>query len=175
MDDSQITIRRGGAADAAALAVFASRTFVDTFGPHNTPEDLRSHLASAFGVEQQTRELVDPDTVTLLAEAGGALLAYAQLRRKALPACVTQERPVELHRFYVDRRAHGRGVAQRLMATVRETAASHFGAKHLWLGVWEHNPRAIAFYAKCGFADVGSHDFFVGADRQRDRILVLSL
>ena len=57
------------------------------------------------------------------------------------------------------------------MAAVME-AAQTAGARHLWLGVWEHNPRAIRFYAKCGFVDVGSHDFVLGADRQTDRVML---
>jgi ribosomal protein S18 acetylase RimI-like enzyme len=51
-------------------------------------------------------------------------------------------------------------------------AARELGGRHLWLGVWERNPRAIAFYAKSGFVDIGSHDFFVGADRQTDQVFV---
>ena len=48
-------------------------------------------------------------------------------------------------------------------------------ADHLWLGVWEHNPRAIAFYRKYGFREVGEHVFQLGRDPQRDLILVRSV
>ncbi|MBK7331222.1 MAG: GNAT family N-acetyltransferase [Betaproteobacteria bacterium] len=87
---------------------------------------------------------------------------------------MTQPRPIELQRFCVDRPAHGTGVAQTLMAAARR-AAREFGGEHLWLGVWERNPRAIAFYAKAGFRDVGSTVFQVGPDRQTDRVLVAPL
>ena len=50
-------------------------------------------------------------------------------------------------------------------------AAAELGGATIWLSTWERNPRGRAFYAKCGFTDVGSADFFVGADRQTDRIL----
>jgi ribosomal protein S18 acetylase RimI-like enzyme len=40
-----------------------------------------------------------------------------------------------------------------------------------WLGVWEHNPRAIAFYRKSGFVEVGDHVFPVGRDPQRDVVM----
>jgi ribosomal protein S18 acetylase RimI-like enzyme len=78
---------------------------------------------------------------------------------------------VELARFYVDRPWHGRGVARELMDAAR-AAARNLGGRTFWLGVWEHNPRAIAFYAKCGFRDVGSHKFLVGSDLQTDRVMV---
>jgi diamine N-acetyltransferase len=45
----------------------------------------------------------------------------------------------------------------------------------MWLSVWERNPRAIAFYGKCGFRMVGSKDFWVGSDRQTDHVMVLEL
>ncbi|HJT98285.1 MAG TPA: GNAT family N-acetyltransferase, partial [Rhodanobacteraceae bacterium] len=82
--------------------------------------------------------------------------------------------PVEIHRFYVDRSAHGSGVAQTLMATAF-AQAREWDADVVWLGVWEHNPRAMRFYRKFGFADVGSIDFFVGPDRQTDRVFMLPL
>ena len=54
-------------------------------------------------------------------------------------------------------------------------AAAARGARTLWLGVWERNARAIAFYAKCGFADVGAQPFTLGADVQTDRVMALAL
>jgi diamine N-acetyltransferase len=164
-------IRRGVTADASALAEFAARTFADTFAADNSPEDMQAHLASSYGVRQQAAELADPSIVTLLAHRDGKLVAYAQVRRGQPPACVPQEQPVELHRFYVDRAEHGAGVASRLMLAVHD-AARELGGRRLWLGVWERNPRAIAFYAKSGFVHAGSHDFFVGADRQTDHVFV---
>lgn len=131
-------------------------------------------LESTFTAEHQAREIADSDYVTLLAEIGGSLIGYAQLRWSEAPECVTGKLPIELLRFYVDSAWKGRGIAQRLMSEVRDTAKT-LGAQTLWLGVWEHNPRAKAFYAKSGFEDVGSHDFILGRDRQTDRILVVNL
>ena len=69
-------------------------------------------MASAYGVAQQSAEIADPNNITLLADRGGALIGYAQVRRHAVPSCVTQPQPVELQRFYLDRSAHGTGVAK---------------------------------------------------------------
>ncbi|NOT10198.1 MAG: GNAT family N-acetyltransferase [Gemmatimonadales bacterium] len=166
--------RRAEVPDAAALAAFAARVFVETYGPDNRPEDLAEHLATSYGVPQQTRELADPDYVTLLMEDAGNVIAYAQIRRHAPPPCVEEPGPVELYRFYVDRPHQGRGVAQRLMTAACEVARE-MGGRAVWLSVWERNPRAIAFYLKCGFRDVGATHFYVGTDRQNDRVLMVSL
>lgn len=168
------TIRRATAADAAALAELAARTFRDTFVADNRPEDLVLHLATAYGPVQQARELADPTIHTLVADDAGTLVAFAQLRTGHAPTCVTGPAPIELWRFYVAADWHGRGLAHSLMAQVID-AARTAGAATLWLGVWERNPRAIAFYHKAGYVDVGAHVFVVGTDPQTDRILVKSL
>jgi GNAT superfamily N-acetyltransferase len=169
-----VQIRVGVEADAPQLAAFAARTFEETFGPHNRSDDLHAHLEKAFGVTQQTLELLNPNMVTLLAYIDAILVAFAQVQRKDPPPGVIVDRPIELHRFYVDRPAHGKGVAQRLMSAVH-AAARTFDGGNLWLGVWDRNPRAIAFYQKVGFVDRGSQIFLVGSDRQTDRVLVASV
>jgi GNAT superfamily N-acetyltransferase len=169
-----IVIRTAVATDAASLATFAARTFHDTYAADNRPEDMALHIAQSFGSAHQQRELANPNITTLIAEVDGQMAGYAQLRGGLAPRSVTGEAPVELWRFYVSHEWHGRGVAQALMQSV-ESAALRRGGRTLWLGVWEHNPRAKSFYQKCGFADVGSHVFKVGSDVQTDRVLVRRL
>ena len=166
-----LTIRRGVPTDADALAEIAARLFVQTFGPDNTADDMQAHLTAAYGHNKQHRELTDPAMHTLLVHRHDQLIAFAQLRRGATPSCVTAAAPVEVYRFYVDPSAHGQGVAQTLMTAVRYVARE-WHAQHLWLAVWERNPRAIAFYQKEGYRDVGAVDFHIGADIQSDRVMV---
>jgi ribosomal protein S18 acetylase RimI-like enzyme len=109
-----------------------------------------------------------------LADDAGTLVGFAQLGWGSRTPSVTALRPVELQRLYVTRPAHGTGVAHELMNEVLRLAREH-AADHLWLGVWEHNPRAIAFYRKYGFREVGEHVFLLGRDPQRDLILVRSV
>ena len=170
-----LRVRRATIDDASPLAVFARRVFIETFGDENDPDDLADYIESMYGPAQQSAEIRDADVATWLVErADGTLIAYAQLCRKRVPPCVDARHPVEIHRFYVDRSAHGTGVAQSLMSTAF-AQAREWGADVVWLGVWEHNPRAMAFYRKSGFADVGTIDFFVGPDRQTDRVFMVLL
>ena len=166
-----ITIRRGAAEDAGQLADFAARVFEQSFQDATHPDDMRAHLATSYGVTQQTVELVNPDVITLLASEDTELLGFVQVRRNAPPPCVPHGRAVELHRFYVDPRAHGTGLASQLMAAAHRAAAI-FDARHLWLGVWERNARALSFYKKEKFVDVGSTVYKVGSDAQQDRVLL---
>jgi len=167
-------IRRGTAADAPVLAPLARETFFDTFASTNDAGDMAIHLERAYGVPQQTAELIDPAVITLLVDEGGQTVAYAQVRTGHVPDCVSGAAPIELWRCYVQRQWHGRGIAQALMARVVAAAAAA-GAQTLWLGVWERNHRALAFYRKCGFVDVGEHVFMFGSDPQTDRVMARSL
>lgn len=171
MSQLGLRVRRGGASDAQRLAEFAARTFTETFAAANRPEDMAAYLPTAYGATLQAQELDNPDIITLIVDAGDRLAAYAQVRRGVPPECVNGPAPVELWRFYVDRPFQGQGLARALMAAAHR-AAAELGGQTLWLGVWERNERAIAFYAKAGFRTVGSHDFWVGADRQNDKIMV---
>jgi ribosomal protein S18 acetylase RimI-like enzyme len=97
-------------------------------------------------------------------------VGFGQLRAGAAPAGVGGRSPREIYRLYVAEAWHGRGVAQPLMRRLIEQALGS-GADGVWLGVWEHNPRAIAFYRKSGFVEVGEHTFVLGTDRQRDLVM----
>lgn len=169
-----VVVRLAGPADAAWLAALAERTFRETYTEFNTPENMEAYVAEHFGPDRQAAELRDPAMVTLVVEANREAAGYAQLARGPAPSSVAGPAPMELVRFYVDRPWHGRGLAQTLMAATVDTARLA-GARTLWLGVWERNGRAIAFYRKCGFEDVGTHTFVLGTDHQRDRVLVRQL
>ena len=163
-------IRAAVESDASALARLAEETFRATFAASNPAENMQRHCESSYGESIQLAEIRDPNLETWLAEDGGRLVAYAQLRRGAVPAAVVAQRPVEILRFYVRAEAHGKGVAQVLM-THALGRATQCGADVVWLGVWEHNPRAIAFYRKWGFEVVGEHVFMMGDDPQRDLLM----
>ncbi|TAM63798.1 MAG: GNAT family N-acetyltransferase [Rhodanobacter sp.] len=163
-------IRRAESTDAPRLAELAELTFRHTFEAANTPEDMRLHCATHYGEVIQAREISDPEMATLVGEHDGQLVGFAQLRWGHSPDCIKAERPAEIQRLYVREAWHGKGIAQDLMAESIALAKAA-GADQVWLGVWEHNPRAIAFYRKWGFAEVGAHVFPVGTDPQRDIIM----
>ncbi len=169
-----VILRRGELADAAPLAVFAARTFEETFAHTTSAADMAVHLARSYGPSQQGAELADPAITTILGCAGPEIVAYAQVRPGAPPIDLGLDAPVEVYRFYVDGGWHGRGLAQRLMTEVL-AAARNFGGHTLWLSVWEGNERAKAYYQKAGFADRGRIDFWLGDDRQTDCVYVRSL
>jgi GNAT superfamily N-acetyltransferase len=171
----EVGIRRGLFSDAAELAAFAAHTFAEAFADCTGADDMQAHLAATYGPDLQARELADPTVITLLALQDARIVAYAQVRLNPLaPACVTQPDAVELQRFYADRSVRGTELTMRLMQRAL-AAARELGGRHAWLGVWERNARAMAFYRKAGFDEIGSTHYVVGSDRQIDRVFSAAL
>lgn len=169
-----LTIRRGTLADAGLLSELGARTFSETFAADNTPEDLAAYIATSFNVARLTAELEDPASTFIIAEVDGCAAGYAKLHDGEPEKDIEGAKPVELVRLYVSRDWLGRGIGEQLMrACVDE--ARQAGHETIWLGVWEQNGRAQAFYRKWNFRTVGEHMFQLGSDLQRDILLERAL
>ncbi len=165
-----IRIRRAEESDALALSVLAEKTFRTAFAESNTVANMHLHCAASYGQALQLAEIRDSRRETWLAEADHGLVAYVQARLDAPLPAISAERPVEIQRLYVDASHHGGGLAHQLMAHVLARARAG-GSSALWLGVWERNFRALAFYRKWRFEIVGEHTFKLGDDAQRDLLM----
>jgi ribosomal protein S18 acetylase RimI-like enzyme len=171
---ASIRIRRAAEGDALSLSVLAEETFRAAFAESNTPDNMDFHCAANYSQALQLAEIRDSRCETWVADTGQTLVAYVQLRLYATLPAIPGERPIEIQRFYVDASHHGSGLAHRLMAHVLARAQAA-GAAAIWLGVWERNLRAVAFYRKWRFGVVGEHIFKVGDDPQRDLLMCRSV
>jgi ribosomal protein S18 acetylase RimI-like enzyme len=169
-------IRIATPADVEPLAALAARTFRDTFLPDNAAEDVEAYVRAALSLDRMRVELADEANTFLLAFMNNveSPIGYAKLRTGTTDPSVSGPDPVELERLYVDRAAIGGGIGAALMRASLDEARSR-GFQTLWLGVWERNARAIAFYENWGFSTVGDHVFQLGADAQRDLIMARSV
>jgi ribosomal protein S18 acetylase RimI-like enzyme len=169
-----VMIRYGTTGDAARLSEFAAKAFHDTFASDNAPVNIAAYLKASFSPEIQFNELSAPENIFLIAEIEVKLSGYAQLIMDSTEKSLQGTRPLELRRIYASQEYIGQGVGKELMsASIQE--ARQRGCDCIWLGVWEKNPRAIGFYKKWGFKEVGTHTFNVGDDPQRDFIMELAL
>lgn len=174
-----IAIRRADPSDAALLARLAAETFLETFAADNAPADLAAYVSTAFGKEIQRAELEDPERAVFLAESAEEAVGYLTLRARPVPdeAGATPEsaaNAMQIARLYVVQRAIGTGVGAALMRLALATGAER-GRSTIWLTTWERNARALAFYQRFGFRDVGRVSFDLGQDRQTDVLLVRSI
>src|SRR5690606_16174629 len=104
----------------------------------------------------------------------GQVAGYLKINADAAQTEEMGEDALEVERIYISRAFQKLGLGKHLMEQALELAA-RLGKKKIWLGVWEHNANAIAFYQKKGFVKTGEHSFFMGDDEQIDWIMVKEL
>jgi diamine N-acetyltransferase len=170
MNLEQFTIRKATPADAEILSSLGALAFTQAFAALNTPENLAMYLAGAFSPAKQAAELALPGCAFFIVELNNKQEGYARMQGGASKPCVRAQNPVELVRFYVLEAWKGQGVAHLLMNACLAEAKTG-GYDVIWLSAWKENPRALAFYRKWGFEEVGSNVFVVGEDAQEDAIM----
>lgn len=169
-----MNIRYGNISDAKLLSELGTKTFYDAFAKDNTPENMDAYLKRSFSPEIQLHELTQPEVIFLIAELDGIHIGYAQLIMNSRDEIIQGKTPMELRRIYAVQEFIGRGVGKELMNRAIQEAR-YRDCDALWLGVWEKNQRAIDFYKKWGFREVGAHEFSLGDEPQNDLIMVLDL
>jgi GNAT superfamily N-acetyltransferase len=168
MDDNDsyginMNIRYGTIHDAKMLSELGAKTFSETFAKDNTPENIKAYLKASFSPEIQFNELSTPDNIFLIIESENNPIGYAQLIMNSSDSAIHRTKPLEIRRIYATHEYLGKGVGKELMQSTIDEARKR-GCDCVWLGVWEKNQRAIAFYKKWGFREVGTHLFSVGDD-----------
>ncbi|WP_309623766.1 GNAT family N-acetyltransferase [Novosphingobium sp.] len=159
-------IREADAADAEALALVGAATFLEAFADVIEGKDIVAHCAKAHSA-QVYRDYLATGSIAWLAETAlGAPIGYALNSAPDLPGMAVGDR--ELKRIYVLSRWHGSGLAAALMAQSLQEASDH---DRLLLGVYRHNHRARAFYAKHGFVTIAERMFRVGETDHHDLVL----
>jgi len=159
--------RPGTPADATLLSELGWRTFDQTFAAYNKPEDMEAFHATMYTPALQAAELADPSTEFIIVEASGEAVAYLKLKSGAAPAAIKANNPLQVDRLYILQEWTGKGLGDQLMKLSLEKAKEN-GHDVVWLTVWEHNERAMRFYHKYGFREVGELQFILGQDVQRD-------
>ena len=155
-EKSAVAMRTATVADADLLSELSATSFHQAFDGSSKQENVDDYVRTAFNPAQLAAELGDPKCTFLLAEWGEQAVGYFKLIAGEVPECVTDRNAVELSRIYVRQEF----IAQKIGATLMQKAldeARAQGFTTIFLGVWEHNYRAQAFYHKWGFARQKQH------------------
>lgn len=154
-------IRTADADDARLLATLQTVTFYEAYFEQDSPGDMANYLQEMFSVERVGKELAERCATFYLMFRNDVAVGYAKLIRDSRADGVAAERPIELKRIYLVERVWRLGLGQILLDHCLDAArAESFDS--LWLGVWERNERARAFYRKNGFERVGEIEYPYG-------------
>lgn len=161
-------------ADLPQLQEIAVQTFVESFADANTEENMRQYLRDSLSREKLAEELAAAQSEFYFAWFEGQCAGYLKINIGCTLPDRTAEPVLEIQRIYVLQKFQGKHVGQLLLNQALAIAGER-GLPYSWLGVWEKNPRAIAFYRKNGFSDFGSQIFMLGDDAQRDILMIRAM
>lgn len=170
----EIQIRKATVGDAELIADLSRTTFYDAFAKDNTKENMDDFMNNVFTKDALMQEVLNNDGIFILAFDGEEAVGYARMREQNKEHLMEGENAIEIARIYSTQASIGKGVGPALMKACIDIA---LGMKRsvIWLGVWEKNQRAIAFYQKWGFEKFGEHIFPIGTDPQTDWLMKKAL
>lgn len=163
-----IIYRDATAADLPAIDRIFRTSFCDTFAHLYAEEDLKAFLGK-FTQEAWAQEMADPAYTFRLAEEDGRAVGYLKLGPLTLPVEPTGP-ACELRQLYLLKDWHGSGIAGELMDWALAEAGRR-GVQSLFLTVYTDNHRALRFYQRYDFVEVGRYDFMVGSHADEDIIM----
>ena len=165
-----LLIRPATPADVGTLCRLGAATFRETYRTISDPREVDEYADAHFTEDKVAAWLSRPHARTLLASVADTPVGYAHVRRAKVPACVDDRDAVELSRLYLLASAQGSGVGGTLIAAaIAEIAA--LGGETVWLGAYDRNVKALAFYTRRGFVQVGTHEFEFGGQVYADPVL----
>lgn len=164
------TLRAALPADAATISALAIQVFLDTYAADGVRPDLAREALREYAAEAFDARLREPGRRFLLAERGTGLLGFAEVSLEPRPAPAGVVVGAELIRLYVQPAAQRLGLGRRLIRAA-EALAAEAGLGALWLTAWDGNQRALGFYAREGYADVGATSYSFEGNSYGNRVL----
>ena len=170
----EIKVRKITSVDLTDLVKISRQTFTETFEEVNSEEDIQKYLSENLSEEQLQTELDNPESEFYFAENKDEILGYLKLNSGNSQTENKNENSIEIERIYVRKEFLRMKIGQLLLDHSIQIAKEK-NAEFIWLGVWEHNERALKFYGKNGFEVYSKHDFVLGKDVQTDLLMKMNL
>ena len=167
---SSILIRKVRSEEVVALQTFSKNTFFSTYASENTKEDMDAYLTENFNIDRLRNSLLNPDSFYYFAIHNEAIIGYLKVNRGMAQTDNVLPKALEIERIYISTPFQGKGTGKLLLQKAIEKAHS-LKINTLWLGVWEKNTKAIAFYKKHNFVPFANHHFMIGTDEQYDVLM----
>ena len=144
-------------------------TFLEAFGHLNSAQDMQQYIEQSFSTAKLSNEIQNKGSQFYFAIINTRIIGYLKINFGAAQT-EPQDDSLEIERIYVLKEFHGQKIGQILYQKAVEIALK-MKVSYVWLGVWEENHRALAFYRKNGFTTFDKHIFMLGNDEQTDLMM----
>lgn len=169
-----IEIKKCNREDLEILQGISIETFNDTFKDQNTPENMKAYLEKAFDTKQLEKELSNRLSQFFFVYFNEEVAGYLKVNTNEAQSEEMGDESLEIERIYIKNEFQKHGLGKYLLNKAIEIAME-LNKKKIWLGVWEENENALAFYKKMGFVHTDAHSFYMGDDEQIDHIMTKTL
>jgi GNAT superfamily N-acetyltransferase len=171
---TDFTLRAAVDSDALCIGVLATQVFLDTYATDGIRPSIAREVLEYFSPAAVSALLSAPGTRFIVAERAGHMIGFAQLTLGSSHELVSTRPTAELKRLYVQERFAGCGVGTALLRAAEALAAGE-GAVTLWLTVWAGNHKALAFYARRGYKDLGVASYVFESEPYETRVFAKAL
>ncbi|MEK4425564.1 GNAT family N-acetyltransferase [Solibacillus sp. FSL K6-1523] len=169
-----IKIEKCTVEDLLELQAISQETFQETFKDQNSTDNMNVYLERAFNFKQLEKELSNPSSRFFFVYFNNEIAGYLKVNMDKAQSEEMGDELLEIERIYIKSKFQKHGLGKCLLNKAVETALECKKTK-IWLGVWEKNENAIAFYKKKGFVQTGAHSFYMGDEEQVDYIMTKTL
>ncbi len=146
------------------------QVYLDTYATQGIRAVIARDVQAQFS-QPVFEALIQRDDMHLqVAERQGHLIGFAQVQAGARHNLAPAGQQAELYRLYVQEPFTAQRVGTALLHHAERQAAAG-GHEVFWLTPWEHNHRALAFYARRGYTDCGATDHIIEGERHGNRVL----
>ena len=162
--EAKVLIRRATSWDAATVAFLGRTTFGETFGHlFRDPNDVLDYYERTFSEKKIEKSLQKERNLYWLAFVDDLPVGYAKLKLHSPSQFLEQADVCQLQKIYVLKNYLSLRIGLKLQQELID-AARGSGSSYVWLSVLKENERAILFYEKNGFEQIGDHDFSIGKE-----------
>jgi diamine N-acetyltransferase len=165
-----INIKRCTFEDLHKLQEISYETFNETFKHQNSEENMNNYLEKAFNLKQLEKELSNASSKFFFVYINDEIAGYLKINSDDAQSEKMGKESLEIERIYIRNKFQKHGLGKLLLNKAMEVAMEG-NKKKIWLGVWEKNETAIAFYKKMEFVQTGAHSFYMGDEKQTDFLM----
>ena len=175
-----VSIRKAKLTDIHELVPLAARTFPLACPPEMDRAAIDQFIKEQLNADVFTAWITEEDSYVLVATDGAMLVGYSVCVNGQLPENaqldleLAGDTTVLLSKFYVHPDFHGAGVSKKMMSHLMEQYVTS-DRQWMWLGTNAANVRAIGFYERVGFKQIGTRTFNVGGAIAEDVVLARKL
>lgn len=164
-----LNFRLANLSDSFLLSVLFKQVYIDTYGKEGVTHELSSFMEKQFSIEKIEKDISSDKVKMWMATFKGNPVGVLQLEYdKKCP--VREFIAPEINKLYILRKFFGKGIGKKMMM-IAEDQLKKDKVESVWLWALERNERAVRFYQKMGYENIGTAYFQMEVNNYKNVVL----